>query len=296
MYTVCSRLGLGRIILFAPVWQPQLEEEEQEEVVVAPNPHMPQFLSESPWYLAGSAAGNSSSSSNSSSSHTGSGGGGGGGDGSGGGGLSSAAHDGLSHQRKEQSDRVRDVRKTIMRGEALSTFVAGACRNCGSRTHQQRDCIERPRRRKAAVTGSDLNREDTYVYQAVTDFEAKRDRWRGYDASEHLGVLKARQLDEARMERNAAVQQSQDERARMRSLMGVCDGDDAEWLHVPAGQRVPSVRRMLLQKLEFDRKKWHQEQGQEDQQGDGSPATAPEFQAAPGEHWTRGAQSLSRCA
>lgn len=82
----------------------------------------------------------------------------------------------------------------------------GACENCGSLTHKRRECLERPRARRldalppagpsasgrggGAGTGVavPVPRDDVLV-TAKLGFEAKRDRWNGYDPTEYNRVI-----------------------------------------------------------------------------------------------------------
>lgn len=54
-------------------------------------------------------------------------------------------------------------------------------------SHKTRDCIERPRRRGAKLTGKDIA-QDEIVRDLSMGYAAKRDRWNGYDASEHSKI------------------------------------------------------------------------------------------------------------
>ena len=46
-------------------------------------------------------------------------------------------------------------------------------------THKTKDCVERPRKKGAKVTGKDI-KPDEYIRDINLTFEAKRDRWNGY--------------------------------------------------------------------------------------------------------------------
>jgi pre-mRNA-processing factor SLU7 len=54
-------------------------------------------------------------------------------------------------------------------------------------THKKQDCLERPRKKGAKYTGKDIQADDL-VQDIATGYDAKRDRWNGYDASEHKRI------------------------------------------------------------------------------------------------------------
>ena len=49
-------------------------------------------------------------------------------------------------------------------------------------THKRKDCVERPRKIMAKFNGKDL-KQDELIQDISLDYEGKRDRWNGYDAS-----------------------------------------------------------------------------------------------------------------
>jgi pre-mRNA-processing factor SLU7 len=98
----------------------------------------------------------------------------------------------LSHQRRPE-----DTRKTnkldewydrgAKAGPAATKYRKGACENCGAMTHSKKDCLERPRRRGAKFTGKNIA-ADEVITEVEVGYDAKRDRWNGYDAAEHAHV------------------------------------------------------------------------------------------------------------
>lgn len=58
----------------------------------------------------------------------------------------------------------------------------GACENCGAMTYKCADCIERPRKKGAKYTGKDIQ-ADELIQDVAAGFDAKRDRWNGYDVA-----------------------------------------------------------------------------------------------------------------
>ena len=92
-------------------------------------------------------------------------------------------------------------------GPAATKFRPGACTNCGAMTHKKQDCLERPRKVGARYTGKDIaadevihdDRAGLNGLEGMGDFDAKRDRWDGYDPATHINVIKEHEaLEEAR--------------------------------------------------------------------------------------------------
>ena len=93
----------------------------------------------------------------------------------------------LSHQRKTE-EKVSDLNNWYDRGKkagpAATKYRKGACENCGCLTHKRQECLERPRKKGAKYTNKDIQADDV-IQDVAQGFDAKRDRWNGYDASEH---------------------------------------------------------------------------------------------------------------
>ena len=73
-------------------------------------------------------------------------------------------------------------------GPAATKFRRGACENCGAMTHKTKDCLSRPRAKGARWTGKDIQ-ADEVVQDVDLGWDAKRDRWNGYDATEYQAVI-----------------------------------------------------------------------------------------------------------
>ncbi|KAF8581599.1 hypothetical protein K439DRAFT_1636022 [Ramaria rubella] len=54
-------------------------------------------------------------------------------------------------------------------------------------THKKKDCLERPRKKGAKFTGKDIQ-ADEIIQQVQPGYDAKRDRWNGYDTAEHKKI------------------------------------------------------------------------------------------------------------
>lgn len=65
----------------------------------------------------------------------------------------------------------------------------GACENCGALTHKRKDCMERPRKVGAKYSGYNILPDEFIQKNLALSFDGKRDRWSGYDPSEHRSVL-----------------------------------------------------------------------------------------------------------
>ena len=108
----------------------------------------------------------------------------------------------LEHQRlhKKEGESKKDEwyargRRT---GPAATKYRKGACENCGSMSHKAKDCLSRPRAKGARWTGRDIE-ADEVVQDVRLGWDAKRDRWNGFDAREYMSVVKDfNELDELR--------------------------------------------------------------------------------------------------
>ncbi|KAH8814755.1 pre-mRNA-splicing factor SLU7 [Flagelloscypha sp. PMI_526] len=119
------------------------------------NPHIPQYISQAPWYLDTGAPS-------------------------------------LGHQRLREEDKATDkldnwYDRGARAGPAATKYRKGACENCGAMTHKKKDCLERPRKKGAKYSGKDIQ-ADEVIQNVQVGYAAKRDRWNGYDAAEHKKV------------------------------------------------------------------------------------------------------------
>ncbi|OBZ68253.1 Pre-mRNA-splicing factor SLU7 [Grifola frondosa] len=119
------------------------------------NPHIPQYIAQAPWYLDTGAPS-------------------------------------LSHQRMPEYDHSADkldnwYDRGAKAGPAAKKYRKGACENCGAMSHKRQDCLERPRRKGAKYTNSDIA-PDEVIQEVASGYDAKRDRWNGYDPAEHRRV------------------------------------------------------------------------------------------------------------
>ncbi|KIW07822.1 uncharacterized protein PV09_01741 [Verruconis gallopava] len=99
----------------------------------------------------------------------------------------------LEHQRlqKQQDDSLAKAQwydRGKKTGPAATKFRKGACENCGSMTHKAKDCLQRKRKFGAKFTGRDIAADET-ITNVNLGWDAKRDRWNGYDATEYQQVV-----------------------------------------------------------------------------------------------------------
>lgn len=63
-------------------------------------------------------------------------------------------------------------------------------------SHKRQDCVERPRKKGAKFTNKDIM-ADEVVQKFDGDYDAKRDRWNGYDPSAYRSVVDEYEAAEA---------------------------------------------------------------------------------------------------
>ncbi|KAI9338532.1 Pre-mRNA splicing Prp18-interacting factor-domain-containing protein [Obelidium mucronatum] len=122
------------------------------------NPHIPNYISQAPWYL-------------------------------------DINHPTLKHQRGPEAHQ-DGINDWYQRGAKDTSVIAkkfrkGACENCGAMTHKTRDCLDRPRpsSKTAKAKGKTIG-ADEIVTNISLGFDAKRDRWNGYDPNQHTKIIK----------------------------------------------------------------------------------------------------------
>ncbi|KAN0059662.1 mRNA splicing protein [Thecaphora frezii] len=134
------------------------------------NPHVPEFMAKAPWYL-------------------------------------DTGKPSLKHQKKpvkpgEVKAGINDwYQRGQVAGPAATKYRKGACENCGAMTHQRKDCLERPRKKGAKITGKDIRPDEIIQEVKGLDYASKRDRWNGYDPTEHRKVMEEFEAIEAERRR-----------------------------------------------------------------------------------------------
>ncbi|XP_031617853.1 pre-mRNA-splicing factor Slu7 [Contarinia nasturtii] len=164
-------------------WRKAKELEEARKAGTAPaavdeegrdiNPHIPQYISNAPWYY-------------------------------------NASGPTLKHQRPqdEKETGVSGINDWYHRGvntsKVITKFRKGACDNCGAMTHKKKDCFERPRKIGAKYTGNVVAHDEFVQPNIVTDYDGKRDRWSGYDPAAHREIIEEYQkVEEAKQKLKA---------------------------------------------------------------------------------------------
>ncbi|KAI9189881.1 mRNA splicing protein [Blastocladiella emersonii ATCC 22665] len=161
---------------------PEVDEEGNEI-----NPHIPQYIVQAPWYIDTGAPS-------------------------------------LKHQRSDgkpysatDDPKKDDLDKWYARGAragpAATKFRKGACENCGAMSHKTKECMERPRKKGAKWTQAAIQ-ADEVVQQVDLGFEAKRDRWNGYDAAEHVRLMREWELVEEQRKKAKALKMDEELKAR----------------------------------------------------------------------------------
>ncbi|EMC97751.1 hypothetical protein BAUCODRAFT_51299, partial [Baudoinia panamericana UAMH 10762] len=99
----------------------------------------------------------------------------------------------LEHQRLQAARPTLADSKWYDRGSLTSApratkYRKGACENCGSMSHKEKDCLQRKRKKGAKWTGKDIA-GDEKVEEVRLGWDAKRDRWNGFEAAEYGEVV-----------------------------------------------------------------------------------------------------------
>lgn len=146
---------------------------EVDEEGNAINPHIPEFMSKAPWYM-------------------------------------DTGKVGLQHQRNRNKEEDTDLQQVgwYSRGarvnKAAKKYRKGACENCGAMSHKTKDCMERPRKKGAKWTNKSIM-ADEVVQDINLSYDAKRDRWNGYDPTGHKKLMEDWDMvEEARRKRKAS--------------------------------------------------------------------------------------------
>ncbi|KAF2893567.1 hypothetical protein ILUMI_12596 [Ignelater luminosus] len=164
-------------------WRKAKELEEARKAGTAPaavdeegkdiNPHIPQYISTAPWYYG-------------------------------------ATGPTLKHQRPqpEKQKTFSEIDDWYKRGvdttKASVKYRKGACENCGAMTHKKKDCMERPRKVGARFSGAQIAADEYIQSNLALSYDGKRDRWSGYDPSEHKAIIEEFQkVEEAKRQLRA---------------------------------------------------------------------------------------------
>ncbi|CUS22571.1 LAQU0S06e01068g1_1 [Lachancea quebecensis] len=102
-------------------------------------------------------------------------------------------------------------------------FAKAKCLNCGAGDHISRDCLEAPRKRRA---GPEAQVRTTVIRRTESDgnWDARRDRWFGYEGKEYETVLQkwednaAKQREQAAGDKDIADELDTDEEIELAAL------------------------------------------------------------------------------
>lgn len=207
-------------------WRKAKELEEARKAGTAPaavdeegkdiNPHIPQYISATPWYFGSQGPT-------------------------------------LKHQRPqpEKQKQYSSIDSWYNRGVDTSQvaikFRKGACENCGAMTHKRKDCMERPRKVGAKYTNSKIAADEFSQPDLSMDYDGKRDRWAGYDPSEHRAIVEEYQkIEEAKRQMRAEKLNAEEENDEQDS-----DKDEDKYVDevdMP-GTKVDSKQRITVRNL-----------------------------------------------
>ncbi|MCL7046135.1 hypothetical protein MKW94_017258 [Papaver nudicaule] len=116
------------------------------------NPHIPEYIAKKPWYDL-------------------------------------TQEPGLEHQKKQKPEPRKLLSSSFIRGQKThqaDSYRKGACENCGAMTHVSKACMERPREKGAKHTNKYIAPDEKlFESSGELDYDAKRDRWNGYDISRY---------------------------------------------------------------------------------------------------------------
>ncbi|XP_053203747.1 pre-mRNA-splicing factor SLU7-like [Panonychus citri] len=142
---------------------PALVDEDGKDI----NPHIPQYISITPWYYGSSGPT-------------------------------------LKHQRPqdENKSKIARVDEWYQRGttnKITTNYRPGACENCGAMGHNRKSCFKKPRKIPAKVSGIVTAPDDVEVAKLNLDYDGKRDRWNGYRPQMYKAVVdEYEKLEEAK--------------------------------------------------------------------------------------------------
>lgn len=130
------------------------------------NPHIPNYITKAPWYAEGMTGSN-------------------------------LGHQRLNKEEKRGAEKFDEwYDRGARAGPAAKKFRKGACENCGAMSHKKADCVERPRKKGAKFTNKDIM-ADEVLQKFNGDYDAKRDRWNGYDPAAYRSVVDEYEAAEA---------------------------------------------------------------------------------------------------
>lgn len=207
-------------------WRKAKELEEARKAGTAPaavdeegkdiNPHIPQYISATPWYFGAQGP--------------------------------TLKHQRPQPEKQRQYSSINDWYNRGVDGARVATkYRKGACENCGAMTHKRKDCFERPRKVGAKYTNSKIAADEFIQPELSMDYDGKRDRWAGYDPSEHRAIVEEYQkIEEAKRQMRADKLDAEEENDEQDS-----DKDEDKYVDevdMP-GTKVDSKQRITVRNL-----------------------------------------------
>ncbi|KAL6446086.1 hypothetical protein ACFW04_001026 [Cataglyphis niger] len=207
-------------------WRKAKELEEARKAGTAPaavdeegkdiNPHIPQYISATPWYFGAQGP--------------------------------TLKHQRPQPEKQRQYSSINDWYNRGVDGARVATkYRKGACENCGAMTHKRKDCMERPRKVGAKYTNSKIAADEFTQPELSMDYDGKRDRWAGYDPSEHRAIVEEYQkIEEAKRQMRADKLDAEEENDEQDS-----DKDEDKYVDevdMP-GTKVDSKQRITVRNL-----------------------------------------------
>ena len=136
---------------------PALVDEEGKDI----NPHIPQYISTTPWYFGADGP--------------------------------TLKHQRQQEDKSKQFAKIEDHFVRGLKGTTATRYRKGACDNCGAITHKRKDCLERPRKVGAKYSGEDIAADERLMPNVKLDFDGKRDRWNGFEPQMYKLVIEEHQ-------------------------------------------------------------------------------------------------------
>lgn len=207
-------------------WRKAKELEEARKAGTAPaavdeegkdiNPHIPQYISATPWYFGAQGP--------------------------------TLKHQRPQPEKQKQFSSIDDwYNRGVDSARVAAKYRKGACENCGAMTHKRKDCMERPRKVGAKYTNSKIAPDEFTQPELSMDYDGKRDRWAGYDPSEHRAIVEEYQkIEEAKRQMRADKLDAEEENDEQDS-----DKDEDKYVDevdMP-GTKVDSKQRITVRNL-----------------------------------------------
>ncbi|KYQ46367.1 Pre-mRNA-splicing factor SLU7 [Trachymyrmex zeteki] len=207
-------------------WRKAKELEEARKAGTAPaavdeegkdiNPHIPQYISATPWYFGTQGP--------------------------------TLKHQRPQPEKQKQYSSIDDwYNRGVDSSRTSIKYRKGACENCGAMTHKRKDCMERPRKVGAKYTNFKIAPDEFTQPELSMDYDGKRDRWAGYDPSEHRAIVEEYQkIEEAKRQMRAEKLDAEEENDEQDS-----DKDEDKYVDevdMP-GTKVDSKQRITVRNL-----------------------------------------------